>query len=188
MGNRPRNIVIIGFKACGKSAVGKALADRLNLEFIDLDRLIESAHEGKTGQAISFREIYQRLGGDYFRELEQSVLDHAVKSEEAVISLGGGSIMGALDPESLLQESFCVYLSVEPDILFGRIMSGGVPAFFDPENPRVSFKELCAGRLPVYERLADITVDNTDRPVEEVAEEIATALEKRYQHINGGMS
>lgn len=174
--NRPRNIIILGFKACGKSTVGKALARCLSCEFVDLDQAIERAHRRRTGQTMACREIYRRLGREYFRELEQKVLREVVEGTSGVVALGGGSLMETPDPEALLKESFRVYLSVEPETLFARVMAGGVPAFFDPQNPRASFDELCAQRLPCYRRLANITVDNTDRSPEAAVNEIVAAL------------
>lgn len=173
-----RNIIIIGFKACGKSTVGKALARRLTLDFTDLDEAIEDAHGRRTGETMPCREIYRRFGKGYFRELEQKVLGEVVNGREGVIALGGGSLAEAADPEALLCDSFCIYLTVEPKTLFARVMAGGVPAFFDHKDPWASFQELHASRTPLYLRLSDVIVDNTSRPVDGVVEEIVGALKK----------
>jgi shikimate kinase len=178
MKEKPKNVVVLGFKACGKSTVGRALAGKLKSGFTDLDRAVEKAHTRETGRSMTCREIYSSYGAEHFRELEQRVLKDIVAESRGVIALGGGSLMDAPNPEELLKESLCVYLSVEPEELFSRVMSGGIPAFFDPQEPRASFEELCRQRLPLYLRLADIVADNTGRPAEEVAEEIAAAVDK----------
>ena len=188
MGNSYRNIIIIGFKTCGKSTVGKAVAERAGLEFVDSDQALEEQHKRKTGQAESFREIYRKMGKEYFRNLEREVLNDIVKDREGVIALGGGSLTEAPDPEGLLKGSFCVYLSVEPETLFSRIMSGGMPAFFNREDPKVAFRELYEQRLPHYRRLADIMVDNTDRSVDAVVDEILEEFENRRSGVNRGQS
>lgn len=170
------NVVLLGFKGCGKTRVGKALAQRLGWDFIDLDALLEEIYLQEQGEPLSFREIYRRHGEGTFRELEGRALEEALQKGPQVLALGGGTPLSHPFLLPLLKQQILVYLSVEPEVLFDRILQGGLPAFFDPADPRTSFETLSRQRIPVYRDLAHHTFDNTHRGVEEVADEIARGL------------
>ncbi|VAX16217.1 hypothetical protein MNBD_NITROSPINAE02-313 [hydrothermal vent metagenome] len=172
-------IVVIGFKGCGKTLIGRLLAQKLNLEFTDTDSLIENLYIRREGEALSFREIFNKHGKKYFRDLEKEALLLAAKKKGHVVSLGGGSL-GQIDGAmgDFKSASF-VYLKVQKDVLYRRILKNGLPAFFDKEAPYDHFEKLFQEREPAYKKFANITVDNTDKKPEEVVRNILTALEKR---------
>ncbi len=170
-------IVVTGFKGCGKSKIGKALAGRLGLDFFDTDTMIEDLHRERTQQDLDFRGIYTEHGSEYFESLELEVLKRsAAKKTACVISFGGGSLIKADETGLLMKNATFVYITVEDDVLFDRIVRNGIPAFFDKENPRVSFDKLMIKRTPVYKKYADITVDNTGKPPDKVVDEIVELL------------
>lgn len=169
-------IVLIGFKGCGKSKIGKALAERLGLDFFDTDTMIEDLHRERMKQDLDFRGIYTEHGHEYFDTLELEAIRSAVKKTGCVISFGGGSLIKADEAGLSTQNATFVYITVEDDVLFDRIVRNGIPAFFDKENPRVSFNRLMIERTPVYVKYADITVDNTGKPPGEVVDEIVERL------------
>ncbi|VAX14960.1 hypothetical protein MNBD_NITROSPINAE04-1988 [hydrothermal vent metagenome] len=173
-------IVVTGFKGCGKSKIGKALAGRLGLDFFDTDTMIEEMHRERTQQDLDFRGIYTEHGSEYFESLEIEVLKRSsVKKTACVISFGGGSLIKADEAGLLMENAVFVYITVEDDLLFDRIIANGIPAFFDKENPRGSFDRLMLERTPVYEKYADITVDNTGRPADKVVDEIVERLKAK---------
>ncbi|MBI5748910.1 MAG: shikimate kinase [Nitrospinae bacterium] len=154
------NIILIGFKGCGKTLIGKTLAAKLKREFYDTDSIIESIYTEETKSHLSFREIYKKHGSEYFRNLEKKALERVEGLESSVISLGGGTIFSDFGFR-ISDFGFVIYLHVEPDILYERIVKNSIPAFFDSSNPRQSFDKLYAERLPLYKRLADIVIDNS---------------------------
>ncbi len=170
------SIVLIGFKGCGKSKIGKALANRLMLEFFDTDTMIEDLHKERMKQDLDFRGIYAEHGHEYFDSLEVEAIRNAANKTGCVISFGGGAMIRADESGLKMDNATFVYITVEADILYDRIVRNGIPAFFDRENPRVSFNGLLLKRTPVYEKYADITVDNTGKPPEKVVDEIVERL------------
>ena len=147
----------------GKSTVGGLLSQELRWPFIDLDAVIEA------GQGISIREIFERLGEPFFRQLERAALTEVLKTEPAVIALGGGTF--AFEPNAeLIRETggASIWLDCSIESLRERcaIMQNR-PLFRDPE----SFERLLDLRLPYY-RLAEFRVSTEGRGPREVAEEI----------------
>lgn len=173
-------IVITGFKGCGKTTIGSKLARRLGVEFVDTDKIIEKLNLEETGGSLDFRSIYKYYGQQYFNNLESKAVKMAFARSSGVISLGGGSInkidTAPVDPDALK----IIYVKVDPDTLYERIMKNGTPAFFDEDNPRASFDKLYAQRRPAYESLATITVDNTDEHEADAAvDRIVEALQEK---------
>ena len=175
------NIILIGFKGCGKTLIGKTLAAKLKRGFYDTDSIIESIYAEEIKSYLSFREIYKKHGSEYFRNLERKALKRVEGFESSIISLGGGTLFLGKDVYGKFKGHIVIYLHVEPDILYERIIKNGIPVFFDSLNPRQSFNKLYAERLPSYKRLANIVIDNS-RDVEETVNNILLELNKK----NGG--
>lgn len=171
-------IILIGFKGAGKSLIGRALAKKLNMEYSDTDAIIEGLYEIFEGQKLTCREIHKKHGAEYFRKMEAEAIKEAFGSTYSVISFGGGAL--ATMEAFRLDASFAlfVYLMVDKEELYRRIMADGVPAIFDRDNPRASFDKLYAERSPGYERYATVKVDNTGRPPEEVVDSIIALMDK----------
>lgn len=147
----------------GKSTVGQLLSRELGWPFVDLDTVIEA------GQGVSIREIFERSGEPFFRELEHAALTEVAKIEPAVIALGGGTFTYERNVE-LIREAggATVWLDCQVDTL--RQRCAGVqnrPLFRDSE----SLERLLDLRVPFY-RLADFRVSTDDRDAQEVARQI----------------
>ncbi len=171
-----RTIALVGFKASGKSTVGKLLARRLGRAFADTDALIEAAYENETGKRRHFREIYRSVGKERFAALERGVLIEALANEPMVLSFGGGTLGNAVASGVDLSAVTVVALQVEKEALYRRMMAGGLPAFLDPHDPKESFDRLWEERTPLFERHAAFTVENNGRPPGETVEEIVRRL------------
>lgn len=165
-----RSVILIGFKGSGKSTVGAALAEKLEGAFVDTDHLMEEIYREEKGEKLTFREIYLKEGRQAFIDYERQAVEKALEGHYAVIALGGGTIAN-LAEEIDLSAALVVGLGVNRDVLYERIMADGVPAFFDPDDPRGSFDRFYAERAPGYNTAAAVTVDNSgDDPTLAVAE------------------
>ena len=161
--HRRKQIYLVGFMGSGKSTVGELLSKELGWPFIDLDTVIEA------GRGVSIREIFERSGEAFFRQLERAALTEVLKSEPVVIALGGGTFANQANVE-LIRETggTTIWLDCPMEILFQRC-SGMVtrPLFRDSE----SLQGLLDLRLPYY-RLAEFRVPTEGRSAQEVAEQI----------------
>jgi shikimate kinase len=172
-----KNLILIGFKGCGKTSVGKALAQQIDCPFLDLDDLMEYLYAQRQGKKLSFREIYKRHGANFFRQLETDTLKESLIKWGQVIALGGGTIFASPEIPGLLKSQVSIYLYVDPTVLFQRIIKNGIPAFFDRQDPEGSFWSLYRERTPYYENLAHYTFDNTNKKIEALVEEIISTLQ-----------
>lgn len=150
-----RNVLLIGMPGCGKSTIGKALAEQLHRPLSDLDALIEQ----KAGRPIP--EIFREEGEEVFRRLEHEVLCIESKKSGIVISCGGGIVTRPENLGLLRQNSMVIFLR-RP---LKELSTEGRPL-----SQRGNVEELYRVRLPLYEQAADLTVDNTT--VEDTVSEI----------------
>ncbi|WP_348787934.1 shikimate kinase [Leifsonia sp. NPDC080035] len=158
-------IVLIGPPAAGKTRIGKRLAKRLGLPFVDTDAVVVSQHGPIPG-------IFAEHGEPYFRRLERAAVAEAV-AEPGVVSLGGGAILDA-DTRADLAETRVVLITVQPEAIAKRIANSKRPLVTDIE----SWKRLVSERRGLYESLADYTADTSSRPIETIVEEIARWAEE----------
>jgi shikimate kinase len=169
------NVILIGFRGSGKSTVGKALAERLGLEFIDCDARIEE----QTG--ITIREIFEKHGETHFRTLESQALTELAKLDGKVIATGGGAPLKYQNMQVFKrQDSRIFFLEVGPDTAFARMASDVAtrerrPPLTD-KDPLAEVQEQIAFRRPYYLKGADVTVHTEGRSVEEIVKEILAHL------------
>lgn len=155
-------LVLIGAPGAGKSTVGKALSEKLNREFLDTDALIQDS----TGKTIT--DIFVVDGEEVFRAIELEVLADVLKSENTVISLGGGAPISE-QAQTLItdSQSLVIFLDVSlataaPRVGFNRdrpLLLG---------NPRAQWQALSDKRRPVYERLADVVIKVDEMDVDAI--------------------
>jgi shikimate kinase len=158
-------IVLIGPPAAGKTRVGKRLARRLRLPFVDTDAVVVSQHGPIPG-------IFAEFGEPHFRMLERAAVSEALL-KPGVVSLGGGAV---LDPDTRtdLADATVVLLTVSPEAIASRIANAKRPLVSDLE----SWKQLVARRADLYASLADYTADTSTRSIETIVEEIASWIEE----------
>ncbi len=173
-------IVFIGFKGCGKSTVGRLVAERIGTAFADTDQLLQDIYFERENKRLHFREIFQKHGRAYFSSLEIAALKRSVDEGTGVISFGGGTLLVSPKSGVNLKNAIYVLLKVERDALYERLEKDGFPAFFDLDNPRKSFEDFYVNRLPIYKRFADITVNNGSREAIDTAEEVVESLIKDF--------
>ena len=163
------SVVLIGFKGCGKSTIGPLLAERMGFSFHDLDQLIEQTHFEETGERLGFREVFRTRGEESFRAMESHLLRERLGHANFVLALGGGTPM-APGVDSLLAPHCVVYLQVPESEIINRVRADGWPAYLENEaDPEEALRLLFKKRVPRYEELAKLIVENTRAPEDVVA-------------------
>jgi shikimate kinase len=164
-----RSIVLVGMPGCGKSAIGRRLAPRLNLSFVDADDEIERA-AGKT-----IREIFEDHGEPYFRAGEVRVIARILGAGPQVVGTGGGSFMSAETRENIARAGVSIWVKAELPVLVRRVSKRANRPLFEGRDANAVMQELMEARYPVL-ATADIVVESRDVPHEVVVEEIIQVL------------
>jgi shikimate kinase len=163
-----RSIVLVGMPGCGKSAIGRRLAQRLELPFVDADDEIEQA----AGKAIT--DIFKEHGEPYFREGERKVIARILNSGSQVLATGGGAFMSAETRDNIRSSAVSVWLKAELPLLLRRVLKRNNRPLLE-RDPEGVMRSLVETRYPIY-ALADITVESRDLPHEVMVFEIIEAL------------
>ena len=170
------NIVLIGFKGSGKTAVGKPLAKKLHMQFIDVDDVIEKMHTKEKKEKLSVRSMFKKYGEEYFRLMESRALESLQKETMKVIATGGGSVVAPPNRSLIQSLGTVVFLDAAKEKLFLRIQQRGFPPFFDKEHPRKSFEEFYDERKDIYTKIGDIAISLKGETKREVVEKIIREL------------
>jgi shikimate kinase len=167
------SIALIGFMGTGKTAVGKLLAERLHLKFIEMDSIIEH----KAGKSIP--QIFQQDGEIGFRELEIDVAKEIAGEQNTVIACGGGIVLNRINIDRLRTGSVMVHLTASPAVILKRTMGdSNVRPLLNVSDPVLRIKELLKFRRPLYERAADITINTSRLSLNSVVEQIINKLKE----------
>ncbi len=150
-------IVLIGLPGSGKSTVGKQLAKRLKLPFVDSDQVIEA----RLGCSIA--SYFEREGEEAFRDVEQQVLDELAGGAPSVLSTGGGSVLRPANRARLRQCGRVIYLRALPDEVFRRVRNDTARPLLRVKDPMAKLRELFEARDPLYRETAHFSID-TGRP------------------------
>ena len=165
----PKTIVLVGLMGAGKSCIGKRLAQRLGLAFVDADHEIERA------AGCSIAEIFERHGEMDFRDGERRVIARLLQNPVHVLATGGGAFMDPRTRELIRERAISVWLRADLDLLMRRVSRRTDRPLLRVADPRQRLTELIALRYPVYAE-ADITVDSADGPPEATLERVVAAL------------
>lgn len=173
-------VILVGYRGSGKTSVGRPLAERLGWPFVDVDDQVCKWFGG-----VSIAEIWRTYGEPAFREREVEVTREQCLRDEVVIGLGGGTLMqpGSLAAVESAKPALRVYLRCEPEELAKRISTDTQT---DQTRPNLTehgggIKEvqtMLAEREPVYRAVADLEVDVTSTPVDELVDQLFAAVEK----------
>ena len=161
-----RSIVLVGMMGSGKSSIGRRLAGRLRIPFIDADTEIESA------AGMTIPEIFDKHGEPYFRAGEARVIARLLDNGPQVLATGGGSVMDAQTRTLIGEKSVSIWLKADIDVLLKRTKRrNGRPL-------AEKIKDLLPVREPLYAQ-ADIIVQSRDEPHDTIVDEIMTQLPRR---------
>ena len=157
--NNKLNISLCGMMGSGKSVIGKMLANKLDYNFIDADKMIE-IDAGKT-----INKIFEEDGEEYFRDLEEKITINILEHKETIISLGGGAIINKKIRSSIKKNSYNIYLNVDVDILTKRLQNSKTRPLIYKKNLKKELINLIAIREKFY-RKADLIVKNEKNIIE----------------------
>jgi shikimate kinase len=164
-----RSIVLVGMPGCGKSAIGRRLAPRLDLPFVDVDEEIERA-AGKT-----IKEVFADHGEGYFRDGERRVIARLLTCGPQVLATGGGALLAEETRANIRQHGVSIWVKADVPILVRRIAKRSNRPLFEGRDPERVVRELMEARNPLYEA-ADIVVESRDVPHDVIVGEIIEAL------------
>jgi len=165
----PRAIVLVGMMGAGKSSIGRRLAQRLSLPFVDADTEIEIA------AGMSIADIFAIRGEPEFRTGEARVIARLLDGGAQVLATGGGAYMNADTRRAIKVKGVSVWLKAEFDVLMKRIKRRQDRPLLKTGDPASKLQELIDLRYPTY-ALADLTVQSHEIPHDKIVDEIVDAL------------
>jgi shikimate kinase len=174
-----RVIVFVGLMGAGKTAIGRRVAQVLDLPFIDSDHEIEAVSR------MSVPELFEAYGEPEFRALEQRVIDRLLRQGPCVVSTGGGAFMNAATREAVARRGVSVWLKADLDLLMERVGRNQNRPLLKTPDPRAVMARLMGERHPVYAQ-ADITVESRDARREIIADEALLALAEHLETEHAG--
>ncbi|CUJ23152.1 Shikimate kinase [Cognatishimia activa] len=168
--NLKKTVVMVGMMGAGKTAVGRALAAKLGVPFLDSDAEIVKAAN------MSIAEIFERDGEAFFRTKETQVIDRLLDEERGILSTGGGAFLAEGNRDLITDKGVSVWLDADLDLLWQRVRHKDTRPLLRTANPRQTLSDIYDVRVPVYAK-ADLAVKSDPKySIEDMAERVYQAL------------
>lgn len=168
-----KTVVLVGMMGAGKTAVGKALASKLDLPFLDSDAEIERA----ANRTIA--EVFERDGEGFFRDRETEVISRLLDGPPCVLSTGGGAFLAERNREMISRRGVSLCLDAGLELLWSRVRHKDTRPLLQTADPKATLTEIYAHRTPIY-ALADLSVEAQARySIEDMATRVLEALQTR---------
>ena len=167
-----RSVVLVGMMGAGKSTIGRRLAARLRLPFLDADIEIEAA------AGMSIPDIFETHGEPHFRDGEARVIARLLDGGPAVIATGGGAFMREETRNRIRDKAVSIWLKADVDVIMKRVKRRADRPLLQTEDPAATVSRLLEAREPVY-RTADLTIGSRDVPHDRIVDECIDALRAR---------
>jgi shikimate kinase len=168
------NIVLIGYRGTGKTAVGEKLTQILGWPLLQLDDLIEQ----RAGCTIP--DMVAKFSWDYFRDLESQVVEEVAQTDFCIIDTGGGVILRQQNVDHLKQNGLLFWLRADPATIISRIKdAANRPSLTGNKSFIEEVQEIVQHRTPLYQKAQDVTIDTTGRTIDSIAEEIIEKYNNR---------
>jgi shikimate kinase len=164
-----RSVVLVGLMGCGKSSIGKRLATRLSLPFVDADEEIERVAQK------SISEIFADHGEEFFRDRESKVISRLLATGPQVLATGGGAFITPGTREKIRESGISIWLRAELSVLMRRVGKRDTRPLLKGADPEGVMRNLMEVRYPVYAE-ADLTIESREVPHDTIVTEIVEAL------------
>lgn len=165
-----KTVVMVGMMGAGKTAVGRALATRLGVPFMDSDVEIERAAN------LSVPEIFERDGEPFFREREAEVIERLLTETPSVLSTGGGAFLADRNRATISAKGVSVWLDADLELLWNRVKHRDTRPLLRTADPKATLAALFEARVPVYQQ-ADLSVPCAAHlTIEEMAARVINTL------------
>ncbi len=168
-----RSIVLVGMMGAGKTSVGRRLAQRLGLPFVDADAEIEA------GAQMTIPEIFDRFGEAYFREGERRVIARLLVDGPKVLATGGGAFLNEATRQRIGQSGVSIWLKPDFEVLLRRVRKRSNRPLLRTADPEQTLRRLLDERSPIY-ALADMTIESHEGPHEAAVDAVVAALRRRH--------
>ncbi|EEW59896.1 shikimate kinase [Tritonibacter mobilis] len=172
-GKLKKTIVLVGMMGAGKTAVGRALAARLDVPFLDSDHEIEAAAN------MSIPEIFARDGEPFFREKEHQVITRLLKEECGVLSTGGGAFLAERNRTVMSEAGVSVCLQADLDVLWKRVKGRDTRPLLRSPDPYKSLSDLYHARVPIYAQADLKVISDGQVSIDNMVDRVLEALRAR---------
>ena len=165
-----KTVALVGMMGAGKTAVGRAVALKLGVPFLDSDAEIEAAAN------LSVPEIFQRDGEMFFRKRETEVIRRLLETQNCILSTGGGAFLAEVNRSNIADKGVALWLNADLDLLWNRVRHKDSRPLLRTDNPRATLSEIFAARTPIYQ-LAELHVEcGGSLSIEAMAERVIETL------------
>ncbi|MBY6065450.1 shikimate kinase [Leisingera aquaemixtae] len=172
-GKLKKTIVMVGMMGAGKTAVGRALAARLNAPFLDSDHEIEAAAN------MTIPEIFARDGEPFFRQKERQVIARLLEEERGVLSTGGGAFLAEENRQVITAKGVSVWLNADLEVLWNRVRHRDTRPLLRTADPRATLSNLYHQRVPLYAKADVSVVSDGQASIETMVDRVLDALKAR---------
>ncbi|MGC9976990.1 MAG: shikimate kinase [Syntrophales bacterium] len=161
------HVILIGYRGTGKSAVGRRLAEKLKMPFYDTDELIEQE------AARSIGDMVAEEGWEYFRKRECEIIGKLAVLQRGIVATGGGAVLDRGNCDMLKEHGLLIWLRADMATIVERIRDDATNK--EPRPPLLhddacgETEDILSQRLPIYRKLADFSIDTTDKSIDEIA-------------------
>ncbi len=172
-GTLKKTIVMVGMMGAGKTAVGRALAARLGVPFLDSDHEIEAAAN------MTIPEIFARDGEPFFRQKERQVIARLLEEERGVLSTGGGAFLAEENREVISATGVAVWLNADLEVLWNRVRPRDTRPLLRTPDPHATLSALYRDRVPLYQKADLAVVSDGQASIETMVDRVLVALQSR---------
>jgi len=174
-----KTVVMVGMMGAGKTAIGRALAQRLGVAFLDSDAKIETAAN------MSVPEIFTRDGEAFFRDKETKVIRRLLGEERCILSTGGGAFLAQENREMISRHGVSVWLKADITVLWNRVKHKDTRPLLRTGDPRATLEALHEARVPLYAHADLMVVSDGVASIDQMVDRVVAALLARPDVLRG---
>lgn len=168
-----KTVVMVGMMGAGKTAVGRAVAAKLGVAFIDSDAEIEKAAN------MTIAEIFERDGEPFFRRKETQVIERLLEEERCILSTGGGAFLSEENRAMIAEKGVAVWLDADVELLWTRVRHKDTRPLLRTPDPRRTLEEIFAARVPFYSQAELPVKAEAGLSIEEMADRVIGVMAGR---------